>query len=88
MAQDPWQYATMAVANAMEHYRTEPHPEVKEDWIIRAIAEPDYTDNDGGDLYFSFVPEIGKWIRVVVSDDRLLTGYIDRRPMKWWGVPV
>jgi hypothetical protein len=77
----------MVVANSLEHYRTEPHPDVKEEWIIGAIAEPDHTDNDGDDLYFSFISEIEKWIRVVVTNDRLLTAYIDRRPMKWWGAP-
>ena len=88
MSQDKWHYARMAVSNAMEHYQAEPYSDVNEEWIIRAIAEPHHTGNDGSDLYFSFVPDIGKWIRVVVSDDRLLTAYIDRRPMKWWGVPT
>lgn len=64
MESDRWRYAREAAANATEHYRTQPHPDVLEDWIIRAIAEPHRTDSDGDDLYFSYVPEIGKWIRV------------------------
>ena len=86
MASDPWEYARMVVANALGHYHIAPHPDVKEEWIVRAIAVPDHTDSDGDSLYFSFVPEIQRWIRVVVSGNRLLTAYIDRRPMKWWGV--
>ena len=77
----------MAVANAMVHYYAGRHPDVREEWIVRAIAEPNHIDNDGDDLYFSYVPEIEKWIRVVVANDRLLTAYIDRRPMAWWGIP-
>ena len=80
-------YAEMVVANAMDHYYAGRHPEVREEWIIRAIAEPDHMDNDGDDLYFSYVTEIEKWIRVVVANNRLVTAYIDRRPMTWWGVP-
>ena len=77
----------MEVANALERYCIAPHPEVEEEWIVRAIAVPDHTDSDGDDLYFSFVPEIQRLIRVVVSGDRLLTAHIDRRLMQWWGVP-
>ena len=88
MASDRREYARMVVANSLEHYRTEPHPGLREEWIIEAIAEPDHTDYDGDDLYFLFVPEIRRWIRVVVSRDRLLTAYIDRRPMKWWSTPT
>ena len=78
----------MVVANSLEHYRTQPHPEVQVvEWVLRAIAEPDYADYDGDDLYFAFVPEIERWIRVVVTNDRLLTAYIDRRPMQLWGIP-
>lgn len=77
----------MVVTNAMEHYYTGKHPDVREEWIVRAIAEPNHIDNDGDDLYFSYVPEVVKWIRVVVANDRLLTAYIDRRPMTWWGIP-
>ena len=77
----------MVVTDPMDHYLAAPHPEVDEEWIVRGIAEPDYTDNDGDDLYFSFVPEIKKWLRIVVTNDRLLTAYVDRRPMRWWGIP-
>lgn len=77
----------MVVADALDHYHAKPHTDVKEEWIVRAIAVPDYTDSDGDDLYFSFVPEIQRWIRVVVSGNRLLAAYIDRRLIEWWGVP-
>lgn len=50
----------MVVTNAMEHYYTGKHPDVREEWIVRAIAEPNHIDNDGDDLYFSYVPEVVK----------------------------
>ena len=87
MDTDRWQYAERVIYNATEHFHTDRHHDVAEEWIARAIAQPDRQDYDGSDLYFSYVPEIGKWIRVVVMNHRLHTAYIDRRPMKWWGVP-
>ena len=49
-------------------------------WVERAIVEPEHEIADRGRVvYFSRVPETGRWLRVVLEDDRLLTAYLDRR---------
>ena len=73
------QYAREAIANPLKDWQTE-HPEVAVMWVERAIVEPEHEIADRGRVvYFSRVPETGRWLRVVLEDDRLLTAYLDRR---------
>ena len=55
--------------------------------MVKAIAEPDRQEWDGDDIYYSWVSEIQKWIKVVVEDDRIATAHIDRRLLRLFGVP-
>ena len=49
-------------------------------WVERAILEPDHEMIDRGRVvYFSRIPEAGRWLRVVLENDRVLTAYLDRR---------
>ena len=50
MIANRWQYARSVVTNSMEHYYTQPHPDVKQEWIIKAIAQPDHIEYDGDDF--------------------------------------
>ena len=39
------------------------------------------------DIYYSWVPERQRWLKVVVEDDRIATAHIDRRLLRILGVP-
>ena len=81
-----WDYARFVLANS-GHYWQEKHPDVNPDWVARAIAQPDQREFDGDDIYYSWVPELQKWLKVVVEDDRISTAHLDRRLLRIFGVP-
>ena len=68
-------------------YWQERHPDVEPEWVVRAIAEPNLQDWDGNDIYYSWVPERQRWLKVVVEDARIATAHIDRRLLRILGVP-
>ena len=80
-----WDFVRRVVSNSLAHYIERPHQDVEPEWIERAIAEPDHTGYDGRDLYFCWIDEAKKWLRVVVDDDRLLTAYLDWRLTRRFG---
>ena len=64
------------------------HPEVKTEWIEDIIAAPYHQEtdpSDGRELYYGWIDEIAKWVKVVVEDDELLTAYIDWRIERRFG---
>ena len=65
----------------------EKHPDVSLEWVLKAIAEPDHREWDGDDIYYSWVPELQKWLKVVVENNRIATAHIDRRLLRLFGVP-
>ena len=77
------------IDNPTAHYRPESHPEIMDEWIERTLTAPHHqeTGTDGRELYYGVVPEEGKWIRVVVENDRLHTAYFDKRLIMRWGMP-
>ena len=80
------QYASQVLANSGLTWRDK-HPDVHPDWILRAIAEPDRQEWDGDDIYYSWVPERRRWLKVVVENDRIATAFMDRRLLRLFGVP-
>ncbi len=49
------------------------HPEVKEEWVTDVLDRPFRTElqSDGRVRYYGYVPEAGKWLRVIVEDGKL-----------------
>lgn len=83
---DKWQYARDVLADSVSTWQ-EKHPDVVQEWVVRAIAEPDGQDWDGDDIYYSWVPERQKWLKVVVENNRIATAHLDRRLLRLFGVP-
>lgn len=84
------EYARRVMSNPIRHFIVQPHHDVKPEWIEDIISEPYYQETDprdGRELYYGWVDEIGKWVKVVVEDDRLLTAYINRRLTRRFGRP-
>ena len=81
-----WEYARFVLANSGTRWR-EKHPDVDTEWVIRAIAEPNQREFDGDDIYYSWLPERQRWLKVVVQNDRIATAHIDRRLFRLFGVP-
>ena len=81
-----WQYAREVLANSGSYWQ-EKHPDVNPEWVVRAIAEPNRQESDGDDIYYSWVPERQRWLKVVVENDRIATAHIDRRLLRILGVP-
>ena len=74
------------------YYREEvphKHPEVSDLWVARVLENPYRveTQRDGRLRYYGYVPEAGKWLRVVVDDGKLLNRFFDRGKLKEWGRP-
>ena len=65
------------------------HPEIKDEWVERVLANPFHTERqpDGRIRYYGFIAKEGKWLRVVVADGKLLNRFFDRRKLKEWGTP-
>ena len=75
-------YARQVVFNPIHYHVNRPHHEVRSEWIESIVAMPYFQETDPRDcreLYYGWIDEISRWIKVVVEDDRLLTAYIDRR---------
>ena len=83
---DRWEYARRVLADSGSNWHRK-HQDVDPEWVVKAIAEPDGRDWDGDDIYYSWVPERQKWLKVVVQDDRIATAHIDRRLLRVLGVP-
>ncbi len=78
------------MSNPIEHYFNEPHTDVKPEWIENILTTPYHQEtdpNDGRELFYGWVDEIKKWVKVVVEDNRLLTAYLDRRLDRRFGRP-
>ena len=63
------------------------HPEIKDEWVERVLANPYHTETqpDGRIRYYGYIPEEGKWLRVVMEDGKLLTRFFDRNVLRKWG---
>ncbi len=81
-----WRYARQVLDNSSSTWQ-EKHPDVRVSWVEKAIAEPDRQEWDGDDIYYSWVPEYQRWLKVVVENDRIATAHIDRRLLRLFGVP-
>ena len=61
---------------------TEKRPYLKLEWAERAINDPDHKllQSDGRMRYYKFIPEVGKFVRVILLEDgeTLLNMFYDR----------
>lgn len=83
---DRWHYARRVLQQSGSSWQ-EKHPDVDPEWVVRAIAEPDRREWDGDDIYYGWVPERQRWLKVVVEEHRIATAFIDRRLIRLLGVP-
>ena len=82
------EYARRVVSNPTDHYIEEPHRDVMPEWIENIVAEPYHQETDERDereLYYGWVDEIEKWVKVVVENDQLHTAHIDWRLNRRFG---
>lgn len=65
------------------------HPEPKEEWVARVVANPHFVEeqSNGRLSYFGYIEEAQKWLRVILEDDKLFNRYFDRTKLKEWGRP-
>ncbi len=65
------------------------HPEIRDKWVERVLANPYYTEpqDDGRIRYYGFVPELGHWIRVIVDQGKVHNRFVDGAKLKLWGIP-
>ena len=65
------------------------HPEVADAWVIRVLANPYHTETqpDGRIRYYGYIEEVGKWIRVILEDGKLLNRFMDGKALRRWGRP-
>lgn len=82
------EYARRVVSNPTYHYIEKPHRDVELEWIENIIAEPYHQETDprdGRELYYGWVDEIKKWVKVVVENDQLHTAHRDWRLIRRFG---
>ena len=65
------------------------HPEIEDEWVERVVNNPYHTEvqPDGRIRYYGYIPEAGKWLRVIVEDGKLLNRFFDHHALKRWGTP-
>ena len=83
-----WRYARRVMSNPILHHIETPHNDVKPEWIETTIAQPYHQETDpmdGRELYYGWIDEIKKWVKVVVENDQLVTAYLDRRVTRRFG---
>ena len=75
-----WYYENVAIIT---------HPELKEEWVERVVADPYLIEEqaNGRLSYFGYVEEAEKWLRVIIEDGKLFNRYFDRTKLKEWGRP-
>ena len=81
-------YARRVMANPTRHYIREPHDDVMPEWIENILTAPYHQETDprdGRELYYGWVDEVKKWVKVVVDEDRLHTAYMHRRLVRRFG---
>ncbi len=56
-------------------------PDLKDEWIERALAQPEYTEvqPNGRIRHYIYIEECGKFLRVVVDNGAVLNAFLDRR---------
>lgn len=75
-----------------EYYEREAkykHPEIRDEWVARVLANPYHTETqaDGRIRYYGYIPEVDKWIRVIVENGILINRFFDRGKLRKWGRP-
>ena len=65
------------------------HPEIKDEWVERVLANPYHSEvqPDGRIRYYGYIEEVGKWLRVIVDDGKLHNRFFDRGKLRTWGTP-
>ena len=72
-----------------EHAARRKHPGIKDEWVERVLSDPYYTETqlDGRIRYYGYIEEVGRWLRVIVEDGKMLNRFFDREKLRKWGKP-
>jgi hypothetical protein len=88
------QAARRIIENAYSYYTDRArskHLGVEIEWIVRVLTDPLHTEVEpsGRIRYWGYIPEWedGRWLRVIVENERLLNAFPDRNKKSLWGVP-
>ena len=65
------------------------HPGVRDERVSRVLENPHHVEvqSNGRLRYYGYIPEVDKWLRVIVEDGKLLNRFYDRAKLKEWGRP-
>ncbi|MEQ1706580.1 MAG: hypothetical protein ABL867_11515 [Rickettsiales bacterium] len=55
-------------------------PEIKDEWVEKAIANPEYIEvqENGRIRHYIYIEECGKFLRVVIDNGEVLNAFLDR----------
>ncbi len=55
-------------------------PEIREEWIEKALKSPEYTEmQPGGRIrHYIYIQEYGKFLRVIIDKGEVLNAFLDR----------
>ncbi len=55
-------------------------PEIKDEWVERAISAPEYTEiqKNGRIRHYIYIEEYDKFLRVVIDNGEVLNAFLDR----------
>ena len=89
------EYARSVINNPHPYYirARGKHPEPAMEWIERTLANPQSAavddENPGRLIFYGYIPEAGtgKWLMVIVQDQKLFNAYFNRDLLKSWGRP-
>ena len=63
------------------------HSGIEDGWVAQVLANPYHTETqaDGRIRYYGYIPETGKWLRVIIEDGQLHNRFFDRNALRRWG---
>lgn len=55
-------------------------PDIKDEWVQKAIENPEYTDiqANGRIRHYIYIEECGKFLRVIIDNGEVLNAFLDR----------
>lgn len=72
------------------HSNKRDHPEVKDEWVEYVLSNPyrcEIQPKDGRMRYWRYIPEMKRWLRVIVKGGIVHNAFFDRGKLKEWGIP-
>ena len=56
-------------------------PEIKDEWVERALAHPEFTETqaNGRIRHYIYIEECDRFLRVIIDNGEVLNAFLDRR---------